>query len=241
MKSKMKRNWKWMLAGASLLATGGQAMASQQIGSAVTNLTQRYEQLIRIPDNDPSTGGDLQVHCMSLVFRNWSDAYLKVLDRTDINPDEVGAPLKAFGKKWFSAEDNLKVAEHFRPGVAQVLLQVIGTIREEDNGPERLNPAKITLADVLDPVYFANLNICLDERFVERALRLAKPVDPSSFLPPGLLRNPHGNVVWERTANNGIKPVWKEPLQPVSGFVSNLMSVTSEMTYGEYLNWIQGR
>ena len=140
----------------------------------------------------------------------------------------------AFGKMWFSAEDELKVAEYFRPGVTRVLSQVIEEIRAASGGqPAPLDPTKITLADVQDPIYFANLNICLDQNIIDKSLPQLRPVDPSAPLPPGLRRSRHGSVSWVKTLTNGIKPVWTEP----SALEMSASSIGGEtpMTYGQYL------
>ena len=66
---------------------------SEQVASAVSNLTRRYEESIVVVNaDDPTTGGDLQVACLSLVFQNWSKAYLGVLERTEIRTAGRGRP-----------------------------------------------------------------------------------------------------------------------------------------------------
>ncbi|MGZ3650738.1 MAG: hypothetical protein ACXVCS_15340 [Bdellovibrionota bacterium] len=229
-----------LLTAAILVLTAGSAHAeSEQVGSAVSNLTQRYESLIRVPDDDPSTGGDLQIDCLSLVFQNWSKSYLVILDSTAIDPQTVGAPLTSFGKEWFGADDDLKVAEYFRPGVTQVLGQVIEEVRAAQGGPAPLDPKKISLADIQDAQYFSNLKLCLSQDIIDKSLPRLKAGDITAPIPPGLRRSKLGSVSWVKTPNGGIRPVWSEPS---SVFTLAIYTGDSDsVSYREYLRERQNR
>jgi hypothetical protein len=227
----------------SRMPAGALVQYSQQTASSVDILTSRYESSVAIPDDDPSTGGDIQVTCMGVIFKEWSQAYLAILDHSDVVASDVGAPLDHFGHKWFDVEMNLNAAEYFRPGVNKAIQSAILKMHSEPQAPADLDPSQMTLADVLDSLYASNLALCAKQELITQVEPKVKKVDPNAEVPPGILQISKGTLSWSKTPSGGIKPVLNQPQSSAlfaDGFSGNSNSV-APITYREFIQQMKER
>jgi hypothetical protein len=225
-----------------LLSHGAAASTpSSQATAAADILTTRYETFRQMPYNNPDTGGDLQVTCTTIVFREWTTNYLAVLDKTDIDPTTVTDKLDQFGHDWFDAEDNIKIAEYFRPGVTSLLNDTLLKLRAQQSIDD-LDPKKMTLTDVQDALYVANLKLCLSQEVIDWNIGRVKKVNPSAEMPPGLRLPSHYTVSWTRTPDGGIAPMASEETSqphPSRETFDAFGDSASGATYLDYLNAFQ--
>lgn len=191
--------------------------ASVQAASGTDRLVNYYTTIARNTSANPRTGSDLKIYCLDTVFRKWADAYLKVLDRTALDVNDIPEPLNRFARAWFDSERNLRVGEFFRPGLSTGISETWEQLYSEGEAPEGLYPENISLDDIQDDLYVESLKFCTsDVYFNKLKAAINGVVDESLEIPSDIISAHMGQIFWIRTQNGGIAPRVKVDVAPAS-------------------------
>ncbi len=195
--------------GVVALLTAGSVYAepSQQAEQSVKTLFENYEKMHGIPVPKTDTGGDIQVFCTTLVFKQWSDVYMQVLDHSDVPIERLEASLNHFGRDYFGIEPATKIIEYFRPGITEQVQKVLEN-RRIGASIAPFSASAITLAEIQDRQYLAMLKQCISKKFVNEILPLVGTVDATKVIPGELLAAGRGTVHWENSGHGGIRAIF---------------------------------
>lgn len=228
----MKINYKKILTNTALIANLLAMPGLEQNASAfdrhpfvrtnVSQLNREYEELIRIPVIDPASGGDLEIQCINMLFFGWTSAYLfSIAQADDITPEGVGAPLDNFTRNHFLSEDQLKLAEFFRPGSTLKIYKALEDAYVAAGTPDwapapggpALSPGNvwINLGDYGAKSFSAFIRTCISDGFRQRVAGQFQMPDLTRPIPAGLIRSPSGKIEWIKSTYGGFSPIWKNP------------------------------
>ena len=207
-------------------------------GNSADIITQRYTFALKLPSPTYSSLGDIQMNCIEQTFRIWAGAYLNVLDRTSgLDPTATSGALDTFAFNWFLSVQNLELYDHYRVGLNASVAETMAFEHTLSSTPASLNIAAMSLTEIEDQLYQANLKICLDPRFLTDVGQRFPPYDPNAILLPSAMPRSVDHVRWNASHDS----VGIEPEAIYRSQDADRIAPAVPMTYGDFLRSLQQR
>ncbi len=158
------------------LAVSSLAQA-ERIGEAkLKSLREAYRHAESMAYNVTGTNDEVMSSCIDEVFTEWEDAYFNVLYETQLNLNEMQAPLSEYGEFLALRLKDRAVREAGLAGLSDEVRAEIRSRRQLGSWPRTVDAAKMAIGDLAPKLLNENFAKCMSQELVDQVRpRLGDP------------------------------------------------------------------